>query len=265
MLALASPTRADDALPEPARAAALLREGRRLVAEGRFDEACPKLVAAQKLQPTTDGAIEIGDCFEKAAKAAFAEARTLARRAADDAEQRIAHLEHPSPATAPIEAAPPAAVPAPADPLSTPGPIAEEPLAESSVTPPPAPPPALPPPPAVTSKPWGAHRVASVVVGSAGVVALGVGAVFGVKALTGKNASNDGPCDAADYCDATGRGLRAEAIRAGNVATATLFAGGAAVASGLSLFFTAPVTAPEGRAGAGLTLGPGALHLTGRW
>jgi hypothetical protein len=139
MLALASPTRADDALPEPARAAALLREGRRLVAEGRFDEACPKLVAAQKLQPTTDGAIEIGDCFEKAAKAAFAEARTLARRAADDAEQRIAHLEHPSPATAPIEAAPPAAVPPP------PGP------------PPPPRPPPPPPPKAPSPRPLRLH------------------------------------------------------------------------------------------------------------
>jgi hypothetical protein len=95
-----------------------------------------------------------------------------------------------------------------------------------------------------------------------------VGAVFGVKAITSKNASNDGHCDAADYCDAAGRSLRAEAIGAGNVSTAMLFAGGAAVASGLALFFTAPAAANGAhgdRAGAGLTLGPGTLHLTGRW
>ena len=270
-LSLGSPARADDAPADPAKAAALLREGRRLMAEGKFDEACPKLVAVQKLQPTVDRAIEVGDCFEKAAKTAFEEARVLARRATEDAERRIAHMEHQPPAPPSPEAAP--SPPAPSPPASSPpapSGVPEEPVVESPVPPSP-PPPAPPPPPASPSRPWGAHRVSGVVLGGAGVVALGVGAAFGVQAIASKSASNDGHCNREDYCDATGRSLRAEAIHAGNVSTATIFAGSAAVASGLALFFTAPRTAygahgAQGdRAGAGLTLGPGTLHLTGRW
>jgi hypothetical protein len=267
-LALASPARADEALPEPARAAALLREGRRLVAEGKLEEACPRLQAAQKLQPTAATAIEVGDCLAKAAKAAFEEARTLAKRAAEDAEQRLAQLEQPPPppvpppeAASPSPASPSPASPSPASP-SAPISAAESPPAPRppAAAPPPAPPPLSP------SRPWEAHRISGVAIGAAGVVALGVGIGFGAQAILGKRASNDGYCDAADYCDTTGRSLRAEAIRAGNVATATLFAGGAAVASGMALFFTAPKSSADHRPIVeGLTVGPGAVHLTGRW
>ena len=109
---------------------------------------------------------------------------------------------------------------------------------------------------------WEAHRISGVAIGTAGVVALVVGAVFGVEAIAKKSASNDGHCNASDICDSQGRSLRADAIQVGNAATVALFGGGAAVASGLALFFTAPVTSSES---AGVALTPGGVRLRGRW
>ncbi len=95
-----------------------------------------------------------------------------------------------------------------------------------------------------------------------GLVALIVGAAFGVDAIVKRNDSNDGPCNAADFCDANGLRLRADAMRSGVVSTATLFAGAAAASSGIALFFTAPT---PGRPQIGLGAGPAAMRLTGRW
>jgi hypothetical protein len=101
-------------------------------------------------------------------------------------------------------------------------------------------PPAPPPGPVTPKVQWEAHRISGLTIGIAGVAALVVGAVYGGVAISKKNASNDGPCNAADVCTPTGGELRADAMRAGNISTVALFAGGAAVASGLALFFTAP-------------------------
>ena len=100
------------------------------------------------------------------------------------------------------------------------------------------------------------------VASAAGLVALIVGAGFGIDAILKRNASNDGPCNAADFCNSDGIRLRADAMRSGVVSTATLFAGAAAASSGIALFFTAPT---PGRPQIGLAAGPGSLRLTGRW
>jgi hypothetical protein len=312
--------------PQPAPVAAsaesLLREGRRLLAEGKLGEACGSLFAGHRLAPTAATALEAGDCFDKAgktasARAAFDEARALAKQSSDEAELRMKALDdrqpkvilevpggHAPPGTSlrldgvPLD---PSAVGTPlplepgphlltvtrggstwtrriqvetsgstrielpgseADPEAPPVPAPDS--DSASPAPAPAPPPSAPGP----RIHWEAHRVSGVVVGAAGAVALVAGTVFGGLAISKKSASNDGPCNAADYCNADGRALRADAIRDGNVATASLFAGGAAVASGLALFFTAPPP-PTASTGSGFTVrlaaGPGAVRLLGRW
>jgi hypothetical protein len=91
--------------------------------------------------------------------------------------------------------------------------------------------------------------------------------VFGVEAITKKAASNDGHCNAADYCDTIGRSLRADAMRAGTISTITLFAGGAGIASGAAVFFTAPADRDDARprGDLGLRVGVGDVRLVGRF
>jgi len=117
---------------------------------------------------------------------------------------------------------------------------------------------------------WGAQRVSGVAVGGAGVIGIVIGSIFGVQALSKKNASNaSGHCDASDACDPTGIRLRSDSIRAGNISTATFVIGGVALAGGIVLFVTAPSSAATVTRGtsaqAGLMVGPGSVYLTGRW
>jgi hypothetical protein len=156
--------------------------------------------------------------------------------------------------------APPRATAVHAEPVGAVEPASEPPAKE-----PPAKEPA--PPVAKHAIHWEAHRISGAAVSGAGLVTLVTGVVFGVEALTKKAASNDGHCNAADYCDATGRALRADAMHAGNLSTITLFAGGAAIASGAAIFFTAPPNPNEARPGAGLGLrvGVGDVRLVGRF
>jgi hypothetical protein len=122
-LALAATARADEGQQKQAAAEALFRDGRRLMGEGKLDEACPKFVAAEKLEATVGTALNIGDCFEKAGKlasawAGFDEARSLAKRAGDtaragEAERRMKVLEDRLPKL--LLAAPTEGVPAGTD------------------------------------------------------------------------------------------------------------------------------------------------------
>lgn len=90
-----------------------------------------------------------------------------------------------------------------------------------------------------------AQRVVGVAAGAAGVIGLGLGAFFGLRAMSKQDESNkDGHCDAADTCDTVGLGLRDEAITAATVSTIGFIAGGVALAGGVTLFFTAPEDPP---------------------
>jgi hypothetical protein len=96
-------------------------------------------------------------------------------------------------------------------------------------------------------------------VASAGVVAVGIGAVFGAQAISKNNDSKSG-CDG-NVCDAAGKQARLDAISAGNKATVAMVIGGALVATGTVLFLVgrgqgaasertavriAPAVTPEG-------------------
>ncbi len=124
------------------------------------------------------------------------------------------------------------------------------------------------PPPAAGAPAWGPQRFAGLALGGAGIVGMVVGAVFGLQAISNKNASNaDNHCDAADLCDSTGKALRADSIHAGNISTGLFAAGGALLVGGVVVFATAKAGRAPSDAGlrTGLVVGPGALSLRGSW
>ena len=86
-------------------------------------------------------------------------------------------------------------------------------------------------------------RTTGWVVGSIGLVGLGVGTVFGLVALSKNSASkSDGACDANNVCDASGKSARDSARNAGNISTFAFIGGGVAVAVGAVLVLSAPST-----------------------
>ncbi|WP_437630646.1 tetratricopeptide repeat protein [Sorangium sp. So ce854] len=114
-----------------------------------------------------------------------------------------------------------------------------------------------------------AQRALALATGGAGVVGLGLGAVFGAQAIARRDASNDGHCDAQNRCDAAGVALRADAQAAGHASTIAFSAGAAALLAAGVLFWTAPSSAaPARRAAAPTTaaasVGPGAFSLVVR-
>jgi hypothetical protein len=136
----------------------------------------------------------------------------------------------------------------------------------------PAPPPLTALPPAVPPpRGWPAQRTGALVAGALGVVSLAVGAGLGAAAL-GKDATwkdkTSTLCDASLACPVGEiAGLQAlERARAGlaHGSTAALIAGGVGVAAGLTLWLTAPASAPRtglrlapllGAGSAGVTIG----------
>jgi hypothetical protein len=76
---LAASLASADETPDSVRAAALLTEGRGLMAAEDYAAACPKLAESQALDPAPDTAFDLGICYQKASQAAFKAAHDLAR------------------------------------------------------------------------------------------------------------------------------------------------------------------------------------------
>ncbi len=93
--------------------------------------------------------------------------------------------------------------------------------------------------PADRDRPFGAQRTIAVVTAGAGLVALGIGGVFGIISMSKKSNANE-HCDAGNTCDDDGLKLRHDAISAGNLSSVFFVAGGVLAATGAVLWLTAP-------------------------
>lgn len=92
-----------DAREDDAVASRLFNEGRRLVQDGRWQEACPKFEDSQRRDPALGTSLNLAQCYEKTGKLArawqlYREAVDLAQRAGnfvrrDFAEARVEALE----------------------------------------------------------------------------------------------------------------------------------------------------------------------------
>lgn len=104
----------------------------------------------------------------------------------------------------------------------------------------------------------GGWRITGLVVGGAGVLALGVG---GVLALAAKSKADAAQCDANDVCASRADvDQRAAAVQQANVATIVVGLGGALAVGGALLWLTAP---SEGKSAKGVTtVGVGATGFT---
>jgi hypothetical protein len=86
---------------------------------------------------------------------------------------------------------------------------------------------------------WGGQRIGGVVVAGAGLVSLAVGAAFGASALSQMSTSNQG-CTGTVCRTTPAYDARQNAGSDATLSTATLVAGGALLAVGAVVFFTAP-------------------------
>ena len=129
-------------------------------------------------------------------------------------------------------------------------------LKPGTTPPPSAPPPApitpsAPEPPAVPNdgasdelERGAQQRTLGVVVGSAGLAALGVGTVFGIMTLS-KTAEAEDYCPSRDACFDEGADLMDEAATTATVSTALFAVGGAALVAGVITYFIAPASGPD--------------------
>jgi serine/threonine-protein kinase len=108
-------------------------------------------------------------------------------------------------------------------------------------------------------------RTIGLIVGGAGVIGLGVGSFFGLRAQSLNDESNEpGRCDEQNQCDPLGGEKRDEADSAATVSTIAFIAGGALAAAGVTLFILGGSNDAGARAGirATPTVGLGAAGLT---
>lgn len=108
------------------------------------------------------------------------------------------------------------------------------------------------------------RRAIGYVTGGVGLVGLGLGAFFGARSMSAGSDSED-HCSG-DVCNATGVGLRDEAIDWGTASTVAFVAGGVLVAGGVVLVLTAPPAKSSTPApSVGLHLGATGAMARGQW
>lgn len=107
----------------------------------------------------------------------------------------------------------------------------------------------------------GAQKILSIVVGSVGVVGLGVGAVLGAVALSQKSAAQSA-CPGHECLTRDGANKWSEAVSTGNVSTVAFIIGGVGVAGAAVLWFTAP---SSNGSSTQVGFGPGVLQVKGTW
>jgi serine/threonine-protein kinase len=108
------------------------------------------------------------------------------------------------------------------------------------------------------------RRNVGFVTGGVGLVGLGLGAFFGARSMSA-GSDSEAHCNG-DVCNATGVGLRDEAIDWGTASTVAFVAGGVLVAGGAVLVLTSRPSRPSApSASVGLHLGPAGAMARGQW
>lgn len=283
IFALARTARAEPSSTE--QADALFDEARALVRAGKYAAACPKFAESLRLDPAPGTRLNLAACEEKAGHLVRSLAlleQAAGELPADDA--RVALAKQRGQALR-------ARIPRVVLPESTGAHLAENgvdlpgaagvylldpgrhelsivkdgrvvksavvTLAETDVQALGADGPAPPKPVAAAPAPSSdARRTAGIVVFGAGLAALGVGVVTGALALHDKSVVDD-HCDASNVCrDQEGLDAKNHGRTAATLSTVFFIAGGAAAATGLVLFFTAPKHL-------GVAIVPGGVMLRG--
>jgi serine/threonine-protein kinase len=329
VVGLVAPSARGQSSPQNKVAAeALFDTAQRLIADGKFSEACPKLEQSQKLDPGIGTLLYLADCYERSGKlasawatfrdgASQAEAAGQSERAgagqarAQALEPRLSKLtvkvpakmqgidgielrrddsplpkgiwsvpmpidggEHVISASAPgyqpwsttvnvgaekddavvsIPELVPAAAEKP-DPDTTP--------VVPAVAPVPAPAPSPPPQRDRTPHSGTTQRTLGIVVSSVGLVGIGVGSYFGLRAIS-KNSDAKDVCDGTTCRSESGVTLTDEAKDAATVSNVAFSVGFAALVGGIVLYATAPsepvsaihLSPTAGPRSAGLSLG----------
>jgi hypothetical protein len=103
----------------------------------------------------------------------------------------------------------------------------------------------------------GTRRVVALVLGGTGLASVAVGSVFGVMTFSAVSAQK-ADCSSTTVCPMPGAAAteHASVNSDGAISTATFVIGGALVAAGAALFFTAPHAAPEAKQSS-LVIAPG--------
>jgi hypothetical protein len=111
------------------------------------------------------------------------------------------------------------------------------------------------------------QRVIGLVVAGAGVVGIGIGAVFGIVAMSKENDALHNDCTADKYCTPQGLQLSQGAHDTAMASNIAFGVGAAALAGGLVLYFVAPrdAGAPTVGVRASTFYGGASLGLVGSW
>jgi serine/threonine-protein kinase len=109
-----------------------------------------------------------------------------------------------------------------------------------------------------------AQRGVGIGVGVLGVVAVAAGSVFGLKAGSDWDAAKSHCTSYPHGCDAQAVSLAEDAHAASNTSTVAFVIGGAALAGGAVLFFTAPQD-PSAEKTLSIRILPAAIALSGRF
>ncbi len=105
----------------------------------------------------------------------------------------------------------------------------------------------------------GTQRVLALIAGGVGVVGIGAGSVFGLKSKA-KHDDAEKYCDGAVCTDPRGKSAGEDAYAAGTLSTVFMVVGGAALAGGAVLWFTAPKRQEDAVA---VGIGPGSIRVRG--
>ena len=274
----ALPARAQD---NAAAVEALFSAGKKLMADGKVAEACPKFLASYNLEHRIGTVLNLADCYEKngqlaSAWARFVEARTLAQRASQPERATFAgdHAKALEPRLSTLSVtvtAPPPGLKVTQDGVavdagafgvavaidggkydvsaSAPGmrTWTGQVTVQTSGDHQTLAIPALEAAPVVAvagtehASPTSTRTYAAIGLAGAGVVAGGLGVVFGIVAITKNHDSNTGGCGVngvADDCNAAGLALRNAAVSDGTLSTVLIGVGAAAVVGGAVLWLT---------------------------